>query len=138
MSAPYPVDLVAEARRPAGAGALASPDRTARADNPLCGDEVELDVDDHAGVIAVVAHRTRGCAFTVASASILARSVPGLTTSEALGRADVLRRGLAGSSALPDELAALAAVRMYPARVKCALLPWEALRAALDPAAAKP
>lgn len=138
MSSPYPIDLVDEARRPAGAGAFASPHRTARADNPLCGDEIELDVDDEAGVISAVAHRTRGCAFTVASASILARPVPGLTTAEAAGRADLLRGGLAGSRMLPPELEALMAVRMFPAHVKCALLPWEALRAALDPAAAKP
>lgn len=129
---PYPDDLVAEARSPRGEGALASPRRTARAANPLCGDEIDLDVDHDGARVIEVAHRTRGCAFTRASASLLARSVPGLSLAQAGGLATALRRDLAGSAPLPPELAALASVRTYPARMRCALLPWEALRSALD------
>jgi NifU-like protein involved in Fe-S cluster formation len=43
-----------------------------------------------------------------------------------------MRRDLAGSAALPPDLALLGAVRIYPARIRCALLPWDALRDALD------
>lgn len=129
---PYPDDLVAEARRPRGEGALASPRRTARAANPLCGDEIDLDLDHDGARVIEVAHRTRGCAFTRASASLLARSVPGLSLAQARGLATALRRDLAGSAPLLPELAALASVRVYPARMRCALLPWDALRSALD------
>ncbi len=132
MSASYADDLVAEARRPIGDGTLPSPRRTGRAANPVCGDEIDLDVDDDGGRVIDVAHRTRGCVFTRASASLMARSVPGLSLAQALDLAATLRRDLAGSAALPPELAALASVRLYPARLRCALLPWEALRSALD------
>lgn len=134
MTAGYAEDLVAEARRPHGEGSLASPRRTARATNPICGDEIELDVDHDGDRLSDVAHRTRGCTFTRASASLLARSVPGLSLTAARDLAATLRRDLGGSAELPARLASLAAVRIYPARLRCALLPWDALGAALDEA----
>lgn len=127
----YADDLVAEARRPCGDGALASPHRSARAENPVCGDEIELDIDDEGGRVNDLAHRTRGCVFTRASASLLARAVVGLELGQARELSESLRRDLGGSAPLPPALAALAAVRIYPARVRCALLPWDALRSAL-------
>lgn len=132
MTAGYAEALVAEARNPQGAGALASPRRTARETNPVCGDEIELDVDHDGARITDLAHRTRGCSFTRASASLLARCATGMSIEGARELAAVLRRDLAGSAALPTELAALAAVRIYPARLRCALLPWDALQAALS------
>jgi len=132
VTAAYADELVAEARHPRGEGTLASPTRTARAANPVCGDEIDLDVADDGARVLAVAHRTRGCAFTRASASLLVRSVLGLSIGQARDLTAALRRDLAGSAPLPRELTALASVRMYPARVRCALLPWDALRAALD------
>lgn len=132
MTEPYADGLLAEAREPLRAGSLPSPRRTARAANPVCGDEIELDVDDDGSRIVDVAHRTRGCVFTRASASLLARSVPGLDLRQARALSETLRRDLRGSADLPPGVAALASVRIYPARVRCALLPWEALRSALD------
>ncbi len=128
---PYPDDLLVEARHPRGAGALPSPRRTARAANLVCGDEIDLDVDHDGSRIVEVAHRSRGCVFVRASASLLARSVPGLSLAQARDLATALRRDLAGTAPLPPALAALASVRVYPARIRCALLPWDALRAAL-------
>lgn len=128
----YAEGLVAEARLAHGHGTLPSPRRTVRAANPVCGDEIELDLDDDGARIVDVAHRTRGCVFTRASASLLARSVPGMTLAQARDLATALRTDLAGSAALPPEVAALASVRIYPVRVRCALLPWDALRSALD------
>lgn len=134
MSAGYADDLVAEARRAHGEGTLPSPRHTAHCANPVCGDEIDLDLHDEDGRIVNVAHRTRGCVFTRASASLLARAVEGRPVSVALELADVLQRELAGRRALPGELAALESVRVYPARLRCALLPWDALRIALGEA----
>lgn len=128
----YADDLVAEARRNFGSGALASPRSTARNTNPSCGDEIELDVDHDGDHISGIAHRTRGCSFTRGSASLLARCVTGKSVTDARELAALLRRDLAGSAVLPTEVAALASVRIYPARLRCALLPWEALRTALS------
>ena len=132
MTVGYADDLVTEARRPHGEGTLPSARRTARAANPVCGDEIELDVDHDDALVIDVAHRTRGCVFTRASASLLAQSVPGLSLAQARDLAATVRRDLAGSAPLPPSLAALASVRVYPARIRCALLPWDALRSALD------
>lgn len=131
----YSDDLLREAVRPTGAGALVAPRRRGQAANPTCGDEIDLDIDDDGERIGQVAYRTRGCVFTKASASLLARSVPGMTLADAIDLAATVRRDLAGYAPLPAELAALASVRIYPARIRCALLPWDALRSALDPMA---
>lgn len=127
----YAPDLVATARVAFGHGALASPTHTARADNPRCGDDIELDVADDGAQVRAVAHRTRGCTFTLASASILAQTVPTMSVAAARALAFELRRDLAGTAPLPQSVAMLAGVRIYPARVRCALLPWEALLRAL-------
>lgn len=132
MSSGYAGDLLAEARRPHGEGTLLSPRRTARAANPVCGDEIDLDLDTDGTVITAIAHRARGCVFTRASASILAREVAGATAARAREMDAIVRGGLSGAAELPAPLAALAQVRMYPARIRCALLPWDALRSALD------
>jgi nitrogen fixation NifU-like protein len=134
VTAPYADELVLEARHPRGDGTLPSPRHTARAANPVCGDEIDLDVDHDAARVIDVAHRTRGCVFMRASASLLARSVPGLSITQARDLATTLRRDLGGSAALPPGLTALTSVRMYPARLRCALLPWDALRSALSEA----
>jgi nitrogen fixation protein NifU and related proteins len=127
----YTDDLLAEARRDHGHGTLVSPRLTTRRANPLCGDEIELDVDHDGTRVTAVAQRTRGCSFTRAAASLLARRVTGLTLSHAREVVTTLRRDLAGTAPLPADFASLAAVRMYPARTRCALLPFEALGSAL-------
>lgn len=129
----YADELVAEAKRAHGQGALPSAQRTAHLANAVCGDEVDIDVVDDGSRIVDVGQRTRGCVFTRASASILARTTAGLTLAEARDLATVVQRDLARTD-LPGELAMLGAVRLYPARRRCALLPWDALRLALDEA----
>ena len=58
----YQEKIVALAKAKTGAGKLATPTRTARRDNPLCGDRVIVDVTlDAAGKITEIAHQVRGC-----------------------------------------------------------------------------
>lgn len=130
----YTDDVLREAAHPSGAGELATARRHASASNPTCGDEIALDLEDDGSRVTRVAHRTRGCAFTRASASVLSRTLPGATLGEARRLIAALRRDLSGTAQLPPEVAALASVRIYPARVRCALLPWEALDRALESA----
>jgi nitrogen fixation protein NifU and related proteins len=130
----YAVDLVAEARRDAGHGRLASPRSTGRSANPSCGDDIEMDIDHDDERVVQIAHRTRGCVFTRASASLIARFIPGMTLSEARHVATSIRRDLAGTGELPGVFASLGSVRTYPARTRCALLPWDALLSALSEA----
>lgn len=127
----YAPDLVSIARVAFGNGRLASPDRTAHAANPLCGDEIEIDLTLEDERIRELAHRTKGCTFTIASASLLAQAVRGRTPAEARELALTLKRQLATGNALPQAIELLTAVRAYPARFRCALLPWDALLDAL-------
>src|SRR5215469_14584551 len=68
----YQARIVALAKSKAGAGKLASPTKSARRDNPLCGDRVTIDVRLENGKIAELAHQVRGCLLCQASASALA------------------------------------------------------------------
>lgn len=127
----YDPALLARAKAPIGSGTVAGPCRRTRVENRVCGDEVELDVRVHGGKVEALAHRVRGCAVVKASPSLLAETVPGGDEADAHARVGALRGWLEGRGALPADLAALAPLRAFPARVRCTLLPWEALAKAL-------
>jgi len=126
-------------RSPRGASKLAAPDLEAEGRNPSCGDEVALQVAFDGDRIADVAVLTRGCAIATASGSILAELATGRTLAEIADLAELFRAHMRGDVAdLPEDLDSgdlevLSGVRKFPARVKCALLPWltalEALQA---------
>ena len=132
MSGPYPDRLLELARRPADTAEIQGPRRHGEATNPLCGDEVAVDVSTVGGRVAELAHRSRGCAFVRASAAALWDEVPGLTLAEAAALAEAVRHALTDGGELPQGLEVLGSVRAFPARVRCATLPWEALEAALS------
>ena len=99
--------------------------------NPACGDTVRLHADLGVGRLDHLVHDTHGCAISVASASVMTGLLEGLPLAEARGRADAFIALLKGDDALPpdldDRLGAVATVRKFPMRVKCALLPWVAV-----------
>ena len=110
--------------------------RKAEGFNPLCGDRltVFLKVDD--GVVRDVAFQGSGCAISKASASLMTESIKGKTLADVAALFDRFQRMItAKPDSPPDQLGkltALAGVRQFPVRVKCATLPWHTLRAALD------
>jgi nitrogen fixation NifU-like protein len=130
----YQDRIVALAKAKAGAGKLAQPTKSARRDNPLCGDRVTIDVRlDGDGRIAEIAHQVRGCLLCQASASALAavavgRDADGIAAvrhdaERAIGR----EQGVAG-----EPFSAFAPVASHKARQECVLLPFEALQEALS------
>jgi len=127
-------------RSPRGAEALPDPHLAADGKNPSCGDEVTLQLVFDGERIDRVAVLSQGCAIATASGSILAELATGRTLAEVTRLAEVFRRHMRGEVAeLPDEpdpgdLEVLSGVRKFPARVKCALLPW---MTALEAAAAR-
>ena len=130
----YQERIVALAKAKTGAGKLAAPTKSARRDNPLCGDRVSIDVSlDDKGRIAEIAHQVRGCLLCQASASALASVAVG---RDAAGIADLrhdAERAIgreAGESHEP--FAAFAPVREHRSRQECVLLPLEALEDALS------
>ncbi|MBI3899602.1 MAG: SUF system NifU family Fe-S cluster assembly protein [Gammaproteobacteria bacterium] len=102
--------------------------------NPLCGDQLQLDLRVQDGVIQDVGFEGTGCAISTASASLMTESIKGKTVEQAetlfRDMLDLLTQH--GEPTEIGKLRVLAGVREYPARVKCATLPWHTLRAALD------
>lgn len=111
-------------------------DREAEGFNPLCGDKLHIYLSIVDGKIADVSFEGSGCAISVASASMMTEALMGMDENEAEALFSEVHQMLtdADFSANPDELgklAALASVREYPTRVKCASLCWHTLMAAL-------
>ena len=109
--------------------------------NPTCGDEIDLRVhlEDHDGVTRVVdvSYAGQGCSISQASASVMYESIAGKTLDEALEalarfQEMVQSKGeIAGDEETMGDAVAFAGVAKYPARVKCALLPWMAWKDAV-------
>lgn len=104
--------------------------------NPLCGDEVKVSVRFEDETLADVAFQGQGCAISRASASIMTGKTKGRTKDEARSMSGQVRDMLLGPEVAPPQelgdLVALSGVRKFPARIKCAMLPWRTLEAALD------
>jgi nitrogen fixation NifU-like protein len=138
----YQEVILDHGRRPRHARRLESFDATAKGDNPMCGDRVQVWVQYGPGhTIADTGFEARGCAISVASADLMAETVKGRSISDTRALFAAFRE-LARTGTCPacdgalDEplqrLQPLAGVHDYPSRVKCATLPWHALIAALD------
>ena len=123
-------------RRPRNFRRIQRPSHQAEGFNPLCGDRVSVFLQVEADRIADVAFEGSGCAISQASASLMTDRLKGCTVSEAR---DLFARFHRMVTTPPDrqvedlgKLSALAGVREFPVRVKCASLPWHTLKAALD------
>jgi nitrogen fixation NifU-like protein len=104
--------------------------------NPLCGDRLDLYVQVEGDVITDVAFTGSGCAISKASASLMTDAIKGQTIAEAR---ELFARFHHVVTTPPDQpveemgkLSALAGVREFPVRVKCASLAWHTLNAALE------
>ena len=110
--------------------------RTADGDNPLCGDRITLWVKVTDGVIEDVGFQGQGCAISISSASVMTTVVKGKTVAEAKQLFQAFH-GMVTGAVVPDreilgiKLWAFSGVKEFPARVKCANLPWHTLHAAL-------
>jgi nitrogen fixation protein NifU and related proteins len=122
-------------RQPRNFGELADADHVIEGVNPLCGDKMTLYVKVRDGKIHDIMFKGTGCAISVASSSLMTERVKGTSVRATLDLFDKVHDLLTGASESAaedlDKLAALAGVREYPTRVKCASLGWHALKAAL-------
>ncbi len=134
----YQEVILDHGRKPRHMRRLEPFDASAKGDNPLCGDRVEVRVryaPDH--TIAEAAFEARGCAISVASADLMAEAVAGRSATEARAvferfHAMVRTGGCPECGPDMEALRPLAGVHEYPSRVKCATLPWHALLSALN------
>ena len=130
-------------RKPRNFRVLDSANRTAEGYNPLCGDQISLYLNVEGGVIKDAAFQGKGCAISKASASMMTAGVIGKRVDEAEALFQRVHAMLTSDRATHGDtngegvgkLAVFAGVREFPSRIKCAVLPWHTLRAALSGAA---
>ncbi len=113
--------------------------REAKGDNPLCGDKVTVFLTLEDGKVIDVGFQGRGCAISLASASLMTEIVKGKSEADARALFEHFHDEMIGRSACHgaaagelDKLTVLSGVREYPMRVKCATLSWHTLMAALN------
>jgi nitrogen fixation NifU-like protein len=108
--------------------------------NPTCGDEVTLRVQVHDGIIQDLGWQGEGCSISQASTSVMSGLVVGKPIKDALALTDTfvtLMQSRGVHHLADDELdqlddaVAFEGVSKYPARVKCALLGWMAMKGAV-------
>ncbi len=117
------------------AGQLDDPTVAVDHNNPLCGDEIHLELRIEGGRLAGVAHSGEGCSISQSSASMMSVALSDRTEDEALDLVEHFRRVMRGDEDADEErlgdAVALEGVAKYPVRVKCALLSWMAAKDAI-------
>lgn len=135
MNEMYQSIIIEHDRSPRNFRIIEAPTHHAEGRNPLCGDEMSLDlVVSPEGVITDVAFQGRGCAVSKASSSMLTTAVKGKTVAEALELFEQFHAMLTGKDADRSALGKLVAFEglgVYPMRVKCATMAWHVLKEAL-------
>lgn len=134
LSQLYRNTVMDHSRNPRNFRRIDSPQRFATGHNPLCGDKVTVSLNLTAdGVITDAAFEGQGCAISVASASILTELIKNQRASEVVSLIRNVCATFVGDTqeTPPGDMAALAGVRDYPSRIRCATLPWRTLQAAL-------
>ena len=137
ISALYQEMILDHYRKPRNKGELADADASVVMKNPLCGDEITLHVRFGENAIDDVSFSGRGCSISQASASMMTQLLKGreleeVDTLRARFRDMVMGDEKAASDSSLGSLRALSGVARFPARVKCALLAWNALETALE------
>jgi NifU-like protein involved in Fe-S cluster formation len=137
----YHKEVLRLAARATGAGRLASAGATVKRNNPICGDQVTVDVACEKGQLLRIGFEVKACVLCQASASILGEAAPGETTQSLSALAHdlgaMLKEGAAPPSGRFAAYSALAPVAAHPSRHNCVLLPVESLLEALMLCAAR-
>ena len=110
---------------------------SAQGRNPLCGDQLKLFLKIEGDRVKDVSFLGSGCCISKASASLLTESIKGKTKAEVQKTFDQVHQMVTTGEVIGEmgKLAVFAGVHKFPARVKCAILAWHAVKAALSGAA---
>lgn len=132
-------------RNPRNRGHLDTPDATAEGVNPMCGDEISIEVGFEGDKVTEVAINGQGCSISQSSASMMTEAIKGKSRVEIDELVKKFRQMMSiddsedpgldperPGSVLGD-IEALQGVRQYPVRIKCASLGWNTLLEALNP-----
>lgn len=144
LTALYQQLIIDHAKRPIGAGLRDPFEVEVHHVNPTCGDEITLRVHLADGRIEDLSYDAKGCSISVAASSVMADTVTGQSIEDAMGEYELFKGVVADGTVTEDQLeelgdaAAFAGVAQFPARVKCALLGWAAMRDAVAEATVVP
>jgi nitrogen fixation NifU-like protein len=123
-------------RNPRHKGKLAEPTACEEGYNPLCGDEILVDIEVTDGVVSSIAQRGSGCSISQSSASMMSEAIVGEQIADVKGLIESFTAMMRGADDVDwDELGdleAMAGVRKFPVRVKCATLAWHTLSKAIE------
>jgi nitrogen fixation protein NifU and related proteins len=130
----YQQVILDHCRRPRNFGEMSEPSSTAQGHNPLCGDRLQLFLKMEGDVIREITFTGSGCCISKASASLLTDALKGRTRDQVKGMFELVHAMVTTGKGDVDvgKLAVFAGVHKFPARVKCAILPWHAVLAALE------
>jgi len=133
----YQEVIVDHNRSPRNFGKMENSDQSLEGFNPLCGDRLTLYLKFNDGIIDNISFDGSGCAISVASASLMTEAMKGKTIKEAKAifkdfHELITKEGTELDIDKLGKLAALAGIRDYPTRVKCAVLCWHTLNSILE------
>jgi nitrogen fixation protein NifU and related proteins len=130
----YQQVILDHCKHPRNFGVMTQPSRTAQGHNPLCGDQLSLFLRMEDDVIREARFTGSGCCISKASASLLTESLKDCSREEVQALFLLVREMITTGKCAKDvgKLGVFAGVHKFPARVKCAILPWHAVLAALE------
>ena len=132
----YQEVILDHSKSPRNFGVLDRYTCTAEGNNPMCGDQLTVYVDIKDDIVSDVSYRARGCAISIASASMMSSIIKGKTIEEVNILFDKFHKLCMGEEVEDDDdierLRALSGVSKFPTRVKCATMSWHAVREAVD------
>ena len=108
---------------------------SAKGHNPLCGDKIDIYLIVKGNTIIEVGFTGSGCAISKASSSLMTEKLVGKTIAEAEELFDIVHEMVTNGNAdenVVGKLAVLSGVHKFPARVKCAILPWHTMKNAIE------
>ena len=127
--------ILDNAVNPVGHGKAIEATHRCALDNPLCGDSIEvlLRIEDDA--ITDAAFEGEACAICLASCSLMMANLPGQDKSSVSSGYQGFSKALEQDrqELCPDYMLPMLEVKQYPARIRCAVLPWEAAAKAVAP-----
>lgn len=130
----YQEIILEHAKKPRNFGLLEDPTHSSEGYNPLCGDQVTLTLRVENNVIQEIGFIGCGCSISMATASLMAEAIKGLSTEDAVALSSRVVEVVKSQAENADELgelAALSGVHRFPMRVKCATLALHAIQDAL-------
>jgi nitrogen fixation protein NifU and related proteins len=131
----YSEILLDHYRLPRHKGHLEHPTLSVQGVNPLCGDDLTFDLEFDGETLRQITFTGKGCAISMASASMLTEMLQGKTIEEIeewiAHFREFIREGEAPAGVDMGDLSALSGISKLPVRVKCATLPWTTMEEAL-------